>query len=179
MADLGHDAGKAGIGKSTVMSKSKSAGFTIEEQDSLSRRAFARITLGGVGLCYAAAIGYPVYRYLRSPAEKSAALAAVSEVSLKDAHKLPAGSALMFKFGTEPCLLIHLSDGKWVAFSAKCTHLACTVEFQPDKNRIHCACHGGVYDPRTGQNLSGPPPKPLREFVVKEVTEAGVLVARR
>ena len=60
------------------------------------------MALGGVGLCYAAAIGYPVYRYLASPVEKAAAAAAVTEVTLKDAQKLPAGSALMFKFGAEP-----------------------------------------------------------------------------
>jgi cytochrome b6-f complex iron-sulfur subunit len=32
---------------------------------------------------------------------------AVTEVTLKDAQKLPAGSVLMFKFGTRPAMLIH------------------------------------------------------------------------
>lgn len=150
----------------------------LQEDDFFTRRAFARVALGGVGLCYAAAIGYPVYRYLKSPVEKAAAMAAVTEITLKDAQKLPAGSALIFRFGVEPCLLIHHTDGKWVALSAKCTHLGCTVQYEAEKNRIHCACHGGVYDPTTGRNLSGPPPKPLKSFVVREVTNTAVVVAR-
>ena len=131
-----------------------------------------------MGLCYAAAVGYPVYRYLNSPVEKAAVAAAIQEVTLKDAQKLQAGSALMFKFGPEPCLLIHHADGKWVALSARCTHLGCTVQYEPERKRIFCACHGGTYNPETGQNLSGPPPRPLKSFVVKEVTEAAVVVSR-
>ena len=102
---------------------------------------------------------------------------AVREVTLKDAQKLPAGSALMFKFGANPALLIHDTDGRWVAFSAVCTHLGCTVEFQPAQNRIHCACHGGIYDPYSGKNVSGPPPKPLPAYTVKLV-ENGIVVSR-
>ncbi len=150
-----------------------------ERQEELAtRRTFARLVLGGVGLCYGVAVGYPVYRYLKSPVEKAAVAAAIQEVTLKEAQKLPVGSALIFKFGPEPCLLIHHADGKWVALSAKCTHLGCTVQYEPERKRIFCACHGGTYHPETGQNLSGPPPRPLKSFVVKEVTDTAVVVAR-
>lgn len=142
-----------------------------------NRRSFAIVAMGGVGLCYAAALGYPVYRYLASPVERAAANAAVSEVTLKDAHKLTAGSVLMFKFGSKPAMLIHHADGSWVALSAVCTHLGCTVQYNEAKANITCACHGGVYDAKTGANVSGPPPKPLKQYVVK-VTEAGVVVSR-
>jgi cytochrome b6-f complex iron-sulfur subunit len=160
------------------MSKANSRrNFTLEQQDLLTRRAFARVALGGVGLCYVGAIGYPVYRYLKSPVERAAAAAAVTEVTLKDAQKLAPGSALMFKFGPRPALLIHHTDGSWVALEAVCTHLGCTVQYQPERNKIHCACHGGEYDPVTGKNIAGPPPKPLRKYEVK-VTDAGLLVSR-
>jgi cytochrome b6-f complex iron-sulfur subunit len=102
---------------------------------------------------------------------------AITEVTLKDAQKLAAGTVLMFKFGTAPAMLIHHLDGTWVALTAVCTHLGCTVQYEPQMNRIHCACHGGVYDPRTGANVSGPPPKPLKLFKVA-VNETGVLVSR-
>ena len=91
---------------------------------------------------------------------------AVTEVTLKDAQKLPAGSVLMFKFGTSPAMLIHHQDGAWVALTAVCTHLGCTVQYEPDQNRIHCACHGGVYD-KEGTNIGGPPPRPLARFETK------------
>jgi cytochrome b6-f complex iron-sulfur subunit len=149
-----------------------------EEQEAVTRRSFAKVALGGVGLCYAGAIGYPIYRYLKSPAEKAALAAAVTEVTVKDGQKVPVGHAIYFKFGVEPCLLIRQSGEKWVALSAKCTHLGCTVQYEPDKKRIFCACHGGTYSPETGQNLSGPPPKPLKSYVIKQVGTEGVVVGR-
>ncbi len=149
----------------------------IEEvTDLTTRRAFIAAA-GAAGIVYTAAVGYPVYRYLASPAEMAASAAAVTEVSLKDAQKIPTGSALMFKFGPSPAMLIHHEDGTWVAFTAVCTHLGCTVQYEPAANRIHCACHGGVYDPNTGANVSGPPPKPLKRFTVL-VNAADVKISR-
>jgi cytochrome b6-f complex iron-sulfur subunit len=141
-----------------------------------TRRGFL-VAAGAAGLCYVGALGYPVYRYLASPMEMASSASAITEVTLKDAHKLAAGSVLMFKFGTSPAMLIHHLDGTWVALTAVCTHLGCTVQYEPQMNRIHCACHGGVYDPRTGANVSGPPPKPLKLFKVA-VNDTGVLVSR-
>jgi cytochrome b6-f complex iron-sulfur subunit len=144
--------------------------------DTATRRGFL-VAAGAAGMCYLGALGYPVYRYLASPAEMAASEAAVTEVTLKDAQKIPEGSALMFKFGPAPALLIHHSDGTWVALTAVCTHLGCTVQYEPQMHRIHCACHGGVYDSHTGANVSGPPPKPLKRFKVA-VSDAGVQVSR-
>ena len=141
-----------------------------------TRRAFL-VAAGAAGLCYTAALAYPIYRYLASPEEMEASATAVSEVTLKDAHKLPQGSALMFKFGTSPAMLIHHQDGRWVALSAVCSHLGCTVQYEAQGDRIHCGCHGGVYNAYTGANVSGPPPKPLKLFKVA-VAEAGVNVSR-
>jgi Rieske Fe-S protein len=28
-------------------------------------------------------------------------------------------------------------------------------------DELHCPCHGGRFDPKTGQVVAGPPPKPL------------------
>ncbi|MBN9123072.1 MAG: Rieske (2Fe-2S) protein [Planctomycetes bacterium] len=138
----------------------------VEAPEHPARRVFLKAAAGAVGCVYAGMIGYPVYRYLESPVEKAAAAAAVSEVSLPKADALPPGSALMFKFGAGPALLIHQKDGSWSAMSAVCTHLACTVQYEPERDRIFCACHGGVYDPKTGANVSGPPPRPLDQFKV-------------
>ena len=52
------------------------------------------------------------------PEEMASSATAVKEVSLKDAQKLPAGSVLMFKFGTSPAMLIHHADGTWASLSA-------------------------------------------------------------
>jgi cytochrome b6-f complex iron-sulfur subunit len=157
-----------------VLEESKTSPESAAE--SATRRGFL-IAAGAAGLCYVGALGYPVYRYLASPIEMASSASAITEVTLKDAQKLAAGSVLMFKFGTAPAMLIHHLDGTWVALTAVCTHLGCTVQYEPQMNRIHCACHGGVYDPRTGANVSGPPPKPLKLFKVA-VNDTDVLVSR-
>ena len=141
-----------------------------------TRRAFL-VAAGAAGLCYTAALAYPIYRYLASPEEMALSATAVTEVTLKDAQKLPLGSVLMFKFGTAPAMLIHHEDGRWIAMTAVCTHLGCTVKFEPALNRIHCSCHGGTYDPHTGKNVSGPPPKPLTAYKVN-VAATSVTVSR-
>ncbi len=147
------------------------------EEPSIARRTFVRAGLGAIGAGYAAAIGYPIYAYLSTPAMRAAEAAAVTDVTLEGADKLPAGSVMMFRFGIKPTLLIHHRDGSWVALNAVCTHLGCTVKYESARERIFCACHGGVYDPKTGANVSGPPPKPLTAYKV-EVQDGRIVVAR-
>lgn len=53
------------------------------------------------------------------------------------------------------------------AFSAICTHQGCTV--LADTAPLMCPCHGSTFDPATGQNLSGPAPKPLPEIAIEVV----------
>lgn len=148
----------------------------VEPGEQRTRRAFL-VAAGAAGLAYTAALAYPIYRYLASPEEMEASAAAVTEVTLKDAQKLPAGSVLMFKFGSSPAMLIHHQDGRWISLTAVCTHLGCTVQYEPAADRIHCGCHGGVYNPYTGANVSGPPPRPLKLFKVT-VGDSGVNVSR-
>ena len=148
-----------------------------QEPGEKTTRRFFMAAAGAAGLCYMAAMAYPIYRYLASPEEMAMNATAVTEVTLKDANKLPLGSVLMFKFGTAPAMLIHHQDGRWISLTAVCTHLGCTVQYEPQADRIHCACHGGVYDPYTGANVSGPPPKPLRLFKAV-VNDTGVEVSR-
>ena len=153
------------------------ANIVEEPGDSTTRRVFMAAA-GVAGACYLAALGYPVYRYLASPAEKASEEAAVTSVSLGAEYKgLLKGTSKMFKFGHSPAVLIHHLDDTWVAMTAVCTHLGCTVQYEPQADRIHCACHGGVYNPYTGANVSGPPPKPLKLFKVA-VNENGVEVSR-
>jgi len=149
----------------------------VEDPGELATRRAFLAAAGAAGVCYAAALAYPIYRYLASPEEMALSASAVTEVPLKDAQKQPPGSVLMFKFGASPAMLIHHEDGRWTALTAVCTHLGCTVQYEPQADRIHCACHGGVYNPYTGANVSGPPPKPLKLFKVA-VGDVGVLVSR-
>lgn len=142
-----------------------------------TRRVFVKTGLSVMGACYAGVIGYPIYRYLATPAVRAAEMGSITEVSFPETDMPPEGSALRFMFGNRPALLIHHSDGSMVCFDAVCTHLGCTVEFQPKEKRIHCACHGGTYDMFTGKNIAGPPPKPLKKYNV-EVADGQIIVSR-
>lgn len=47
-----------------------------------------------------------------------------------------------------------------IVFSAKCSHLGCTVGWDKEKGEFVCPCHGGRFD-ETGAVISGPPPTAL------------------
>lgn len=86
----------------------------------------------------------------------------------------------MFQFEVEgttvvPYILIHLEDNEWRAFEQKCTHLACAVRYRADIEKIECPCHKGYFNPRTGDVLQGPPPRPLPQLAV-EVKEGQIYV---
>ena len=58
-------------------------------------------------------------------------------------------------------ILINLPGRGLVAYSDVCTHLSCAVLYEPDKRRLHCPCHEGLFDAATGEVLAGPPSRPL------------------
>jgi len=51
------------------------------------------------------------------------------------------------------------------AFSARCPHLGCYVQWDTMRQQFVCPCHQGVFD-SDGNVISGPPPRPLDEFQV-------------
>jgi Rieske Fe-S protein len=76
----------------------------------------------------------------------------------------------IFPFGQAPGILIRTDAGEYRAFSATCTHLDCTVQFDGKTKRIWCPCHNGWYD-LEGRNVAGPPPKPLDAYDVQVVDD--------
>lgn len=83
--------------------------------------------------------------------------------ALEGAAELQVGESLLFTYPheSERCLLVRTAPDKFVAFSQKCTHLACAVVPEPETNRFHCPCHSGYFDMQTGRPLAGPPRRPL------------------
>ena len=73
------------------------------------------------------------------------------------------GAAVVFSYPGEhePCLLVRLDQSEFVAFSQKCTHLACAVIPRPDEGVFYCPCHEGRFDVRSGVPTAGPPRRPL------------------
>ena len=127
-----------------------------------ARRSFLDWLLGTSAVATLAAIIYPILRFMTPPqivesVENSVVAAKRSEV--------PPNSGKIFKFGNKPGIVVHTPQGEFKAFSAVCTHLECIVQYRDDTKQIWCACHNGQYN-LSGQNIGGPPPRPLEEFKV-------------
>jgi Rieske Fe-S protein len=138
------------------------------------RRNLIQWLFGGGLIASISSFLYPVIRFVLPPAATEAAVHAVKAGKIDD---LVPNSGRIMKLGSRPVLLIRVSETEWRAFSAICTHLSCTVQFQQSSQMIWCACHNGYYD-LNGQVVSGPPPRPLEEFGV-HVKGADLIITRR
>jgi Rieske Fe-S protein len=132
------------------------------EPASPKRREFLDYLLGTSLGATLLAIFYPVVKFMIPPAVTESAENSVVAGSAKE---IAANTARIFKFGAKPGILVRTPAGELKAFSAVCTHLDCIVQYSPEKKQIWCACHNGQYN-LSGQNVGGPPPRPLEEYVV-------------
>ena len=126
------------------------------------RRRFVNFLLGtGIGGTLVSIL-YPVLRFLVPPAVVESAQSNVVAGRVGD---LKPNSGMIFKFGSQPGILIKTPSGEIRAFSATCAHLQCTVQYRDDIQHVWCACHNGHYD-LNGKNIAGPPPRPLEKYTV-------------
>jgi rieske iron-sulfur protein len=76
---------------------------------------------------------------------------------------------------------VDLTDRGFVAYSAICTHLGCTVSWvknqqAPAASYTECFCHNSIFDPSRGAKvMGGPAPIPLAQIGVK-VADDGTIV---
>ena len=139
------------------------------------RRNFLNWFLGTTAGAFLVSVTYPLSRYLIPP-EVTESTASTVTLSIKP-NDVKANSGQIFRFGSQPAILVKDTNGELKAFTAVCTHLACIVQYRSDINQIWCACHNGHFD-LNGRNVEGPPPKPLEQFVVN-VRADQVVVSKR
>jgi cytochrome b6-f complex iron-sulfur subunit len=148
----------------------------------VGRRRFVEWFLGTSVGALAASVLYPVARFLDPPRIAEQSVQQV-EVGPADDPELVRKGFKIVRFGVEPVIVVRAAEGVYRAFTATCTHLDCIVEYRPEAGRIWCNCHNGQYDPQTGRNVAGPPPRPLTPLVVHTVAQSGggapVLVVAR
>lgn len=127
------------------------------------RRNFLNWFLGTTAGAFLISVTYPLSRYLIPPKVEESTAHTVT-LALKPQEIKP-NSGQIFRFGSQPAILIKTPNDELKAFSAACTHLACIVQYRADISHIWCACHNGHYDLQ-GKNIEGPPPRPLDSFKV-------------
>ncbi|HEY7167647.1 MAG TPA: Rieske 2Fe-2S domain-containing protein [Candidatus Binatia bacterium] len=140
-----------------------------------SRRNFLNWFLGTAAGAFAVSVLYPISRYLIPPQVEESSARTVT-LSIKP-QELKPNTGQIFRFGSQPAILIDTPTGELKAFTATCTHLGCIVQYRSDLNQIWCACHNGHFD-LNGKNVEGPPPKPLEEYTVN-VRGDQIVVAKK
>ena len=53
-----------------------------------------------------------------------------------------------------------VGDARYTLCFGLCTHLGCSLSYQPSMQQFICACHGGIFD-ANGVNVFRPPPPPM------------------
>ena len=91
-----------------------------------------------------------------------------TNVEVKGADGIALGQATMLQVDGKAAIIVRHRDG-FRAFSAICTHLGCLVRWDGDQKEFLCPCHAAVFD-ENGRVVSGPPPAPLAEYKVSEVS---------
>jgi Rieske Fe-S protein len=66
--------------------------------------------------------------------------------------------------------VVKRADGALRCLSNICTHMQCDVHWDPNLGNFLCPCHGGLYDV-DGNNVGGPPPQPLAQWVHRTHTD--------
>lgn len=132
------------------------------------RRDFLHLAIVGSATTLGVLSAYPTLHFL-TPSDE----APPGAVDAGRLDEFGRGTSRTVLVGERPALVLRLEDGSFRAFVAVCTHLRCVVKFAAVRNRIECACHGGVFSTE-GKNLAGPPPRPLEPLAVRIVD--GVVV---
>lgn len=155
----------------------------MSDPHQVSRRDFIKGTAAVVGGLIGALIGIPSVAFLLSPAVKSGA-ETEAVIALGPLENYPIGVPTRFDFtqtkvnGWERTAtnyglyVVRRSENEVRVFSDVCTHLGCRVTWHPDQEHYISPCHDGHFD-ILGNVMSGPPPRPLDEFVTK--VESGEL----
>lgn len=137
----------------------------------LSRRQFALLGTQLVGAIVTVLLGIPIVGFLLSPLFRRPPIyeAKVGDISgVPEAE--PTKFTVTFPQGEWTTSSVHeavyvVKQGTtYKIFSNTCTHMECPVHWDPTLHQFLCPCHGGLYD-INGNNVGGPPPKPLPQYV--------------
>jgi cytochrome b6-f complex iron-sulfur subunit len=135
----------------------------------ISRRGFLNIALAAGG---AIAIGETLFVGLRFLAPKATDGAFGGEFNLGAYDQFPLASVTPVEAGR--FYLVRLQDGGFLAVYRRCTHLGCSVPYDPSIQQFVCPCHGSEFT-MEGDVLTAPAPRPLDIFPLS-ITDTGEVV---
>ncbi len=148
----------------------------MSDEPQLKREGFLKVAILGIGGFIGLSLGIPAVGYIISPAQIDNQ--AQVWIRVGSTSKVEVGTPTLFKIKTkqttgwisteeELSFYVLTEDGRnYIVMSNICTHLGCRVRWIAEKDQFFCPCHNGVFN-KTGDVVSGPPPKPLNRFKVK------------
>ena len=88
------------------------------------------------------------------------------EIDIKDYPELGAAGGMVALEPTgvrKPVIVMRIENDQFRVMSAECTHVGCTVRWDPEMQDFVCPCHGSRFDDR-GAVTKGPAKTNLRQF---------------
>lgn len=150
-----------------------------------ARRAFLRWASAAGAMISAVLVGLPSLRAFISPTFPRPRTQ--RWIKLVEVEQMEPGTPVRFDFVetvTDAWVEARAQRGVWIVtedgknftvYNGHCTHLACSYGFDQNKGIFHCPCHHGLFDPKTGKVMGGPPPRALDTLETK--IENGFLYA--
>lgn len=133
------------------------------ESNEVTRRGFCnRMLLTSAGVLAAAT-------HLAAREKDQPASLSYPPMKIEGAAQVLPGSFLYFNYPhhDDPAVLVRSQSGEYLAYSRKCAHLGCSVDYDGARHCLTCPCHRGIYDARTGYVVLGPPSRPLDQIVLQ------------
>lgn len=149
----------------------------MTEKKRLDRRGFMGLVTWAIGGLMGIGFGAPAIAYVIGPALRKEGDQAW--IRLGSASKVELGTPTLFKTRIEKqtgwitneeelSVYVLTDNGRdFVAMSNICTHLGCRVRWISDQEVFFCPCHNAGFA-KNGDVDSGPPPRPLDQYQVKE-----------
>lgn len=156
----------------------------MAKSPNLSRQDFVKFTVGVLGTIMGGIVGIPAVGYLLSPALKGGS-SKEAWIPMGPLENYPIGVPTLFTFtrskinGWEKTVnsygifVVRKNESEVELFSNICTHLACRVNWNEERQEYTCPCHDAAFD-INGAVTGGPPPRPLDKYTETKI-EDGIL----
>ena len=136
----------------------------------LSRKGFLNLTWGAAGAAALTELSLAGLKFL-SPRPNDGEFG--GEFNLGAPDQFPVGSVTPVEAGR--FYLVRMEDGGFMAVYRRCTHLGCSVPYDPAQGQFVCPCHGSAFT-MDGDVLNPPAPRPLDLFTVSINADGEIIV---
>jgi cytochrome b6-f complex iron-sulfur subunit len=130
-------------------------------ENQLSRRNFTRWLMGFSVTATLVGVLTPIVSFLLPPSGQS--VIDPERTTVGTPADFLANTGKVVAVGSKPVIITNPQGGGLQAFSAICTHLGCVVHWN-EAGYIQSPCHDGRFNAKTGDVISGPPPRPLPRY---------------